>query len=95
MRCCVSTSRRSKADVLSLERKAITPLAAIEQLGIVAATFLVDGRVAGTWELARAKDSASIRLRPFGRLSAAVLAAVRAEALLRWHEPDARKLTIR
>jgi Winged helix DNA-binding domain len=65
--------------------------------GMVAATFLVDGRIAGTWELARTKDSASIRLRPFGKLSAAVLAAVReeAEVLLRWHEPDARKLTIR
>ncbi|MEO7096943.1 MAG: winged helix DNA-binding domain-containing protein, partial [Polyangiales bacterium] len=65
--------------------------------GMVAATFLVDGRIAGTWELARVKDTASIRLRPFGKLSAAVLATVReeAEALLRWHEPDARKLTIR
>jgi hypothetical protein len=65
--------------------------------GIVAATFLVDGRVAGSWELARTKDSASIRLRPFGKLAPAALAAVRteAEALLRWHEPDARKLTIR
>lgn len=65
--------------------------------GIVAATFLVDGRVAGTWELARDKAAASIRLRPFQKVSKAALAAVsaEAEALLRWHEPDAKNLTIR
>jgi len=65
--------------------------------GMVAATFLVDGRVAGTWELARTGETASIRLRPFEKLSKPVLTAVReeAEALLRWHEPDARKRTIR
>jgi hypothetical protein len=65
--------------------------------GMVAATFLVDGRVAGTWELTRDKGTATIRLRPFGKLTKVALAAVReeAEALLRWHEPDATKLTIR
>ncbi len=65
--------------------------------GIVAATFLVDGRVAGTWELARDKGAASIRLRPFTKLSKTALAAVsaEAEALLRWHEPDAARFTIR
>ena len=65
--------------------------------GMVAATFLVDGRVAGTWELTRDADAAAIRLRPFGKLTKPALAAVReeAEALLRWHEPDATKLTIR
>ena len=32
-------------------------------------TFLLDGFVAGTWDLGRADDSVSITLRPFGRLS--------------------------
>jgi hypothetical protein len=32
-------------------------------------TFLVDGFVAGTWELARTADAATITLRPFARLS--------------------------
>ncbi|MEO7096960.1 MAG: winged helix DNA-binding domain-containing protein [Polyangiales bacterium] len=65
--------------------------------GIVAATFLVDGRVAGTWELSRDKAAAAIRLRPFTKLSKAALTAVsaEAEALLRWHEPDAKRFTIR
>lgn len=65
--------------------------------GIIAATFLVDGRVAGTWELARDRDGASIQLHPFGKLPRAVRTAVHAEAeaLLRWHEPDAKRFTIR
>ncbi len=46
----------------------------------VLATFLVDGFVAGTWDLSRADESASIRLRPFGRLAAADRNALHAEA---------------
>ncbi len=65
--------------------------------GIVAATFLVDGRVAGTWSLERTKDQAVLALVPFAQLSKAVRASVHAEAeaLLRWHEPDANSFTIR
>ena len=43
-------------------------------------TFLIDGFVAGTWDLSRADAGASIRLRPFGRLSRADRAALLAEA---------------
>lgn len=65
--------------------------------GIIAATFLVDGRVAGTWALSRDRDAASIQLHPFGKLPKPALAVARAEAeaLLRWHEPDAKRFTIR
>ena len=34
----------------------------------VAATFLVDGRVAGTWKLEKAKKSATLRMHPFAPL---------------------------
>ena len=65
--------------------------------GIVAATFLVDGRVAGTWTLERTKDTAVLSTAPFAKLPKSALAAVHAEAeeLLRWHEPDAKSFTIR
>lgn len=64
--------------------------------GIVAATFLVDGRVAGTWTLARTKTAATLALKPFATLSKAAVAALEAEgeALLRWHEPDARTFRV-
>ena len=65
--------------------------------GIVAATFLVDGRIAGTWSLARDKTAATITLSPFTKLSKAATAALEAEgeALLRWHEPDATTFRVR
>ncbi len=61
-------------------------------------TFLLDGRVAGTWELVRADGSDSVLLRPFGPLSGAerdglvaeakrVLALVAPEAASRDVEP--------
>ena len=43
-------------------------------------TFLVDGFVAGTWDLARDDGAASIELRPFGRLARANRDALVAEA---------------
>ena len=43
-------------------------------------TFLVDGFVAGTWELRRTDGSASIHLRPFGSLARADRTALLAEA---------------
>ncbi len=65
--------------------------------GIVAATFLVDGRVAGTWSLDRTKDKAVLSTAPFAKLPKSAQAAVHAEAeaLLRWHEPDATSFTVR
>ncbi|CAN5913009.1 winged helix DNA-binding domain-containing protein [soil metagenome] len=65
--------------------------------GIVAATFLVDGRVAGTWTLERTKDKAVLTTAPFAKLSSSARSAVHAEAepLLRWHEADATSFTIR
>lgn len=43
-------------------------------------TFLVDGFVAGTWELSRTGEGTHLRLRPFGRLDAPVADALAAEA---------------
>ena len=43
-------------------------------------TLLVDGKVAGTWELARNDATAHIRLRPFGRLAPRDREALEAEA---------------
>ena len=65
--------------------------------GIVAATFLVDGRIAGTWSIARTGAAATLRLKPFKPLPKPALVALHTEgeALLRWHEPDATRFTIR
>jgi hypothetical protein len=43
-------------------------------------TFLIDGFVAGTWDLARAAGQATITLKPFSRLSRANASALEAEA---------------
>lgn len=65
--------------------------------GIIAATFLVDGRVAGTWTMERAKARATLTLAPFGKLTKAVLheLAAEGEALLRFVEPDATTFDVR
>ncbi|WP_320671212.1 winged helix DNA-binding domain-containing protein [Patulibacter defluvii] len=64
--------------------------------GIVAATFLWDGDVAGTWEIERRGARAVLRLLPFGRLPRAARPALREEgtALLRFAEPDAERYAV-
>ena len=58
----------------------------------VAATFLVDGTVAGTWTVARARGAATLALRPFATLAPTARRALEAEgeALARFVEPDAK-----
>ena len=60
-------------------------------------TFLVDGAVAGTWRVERAKDAATLRLEPFEPLprAARVELADEGQRLLRFHEPDATSLRVR
>jgi Winged helix DNA-binding domain len=48
--------------------------------GIFHPTLLVDGRIAGTWKMARSKRDASIEMAPFGRLGADQRRALRDEA---------------
>jgi hypothetical protein len=57
----------------------------------VKATFLWDGMVAGTWALAKARGTATLRLEPFGKLprGAAKALTAEAEALLAFAEPAA------
>lgn len=63
--------------VLPEERRA----SVITRNGDVLPTFLVDGRVAGTWLPRRAEDGrAWVELRPFDRLAAATRRALEAEA---------------
>ncbi len=64
--------------------------------GIIAATFLVDGRVAGTWTAERTKDRSTLTLAPFGKLTKPVLSALVAEGeqLLRFLEPDATTFVV-
>jgi Winged helix DNA-binding domain len=54
-------------------------------------TFLVDGFVAGSWEVERAKSSATVVLTAFAPLPRASRREVEEEAsaLVRWHEPQA------
>ena len=63
----------------------------------VAATFLVDGRIAGTWTAERAKGTASLQLEPFAVLTAAEAATLEKEAaaLLRFLEPEATAFDVR
>ena len=59
----------------------------------VKAAFLVDGFVAGSWTVARKRDTATLALAPFAKLPRAAAGALEqeAESLLRFAEPDAAK----
>ncbi len=63
----------------------------------VAATFLVDGRVAGTWTVERTKGAAVLRLEPFAALPKTASTALHEEssALLRFIERDATSFDVR
>lgn len=63
----------------------------------VRATFLVDGRVQGTWKIERKKTTARVTLEPFEKLTKAARASLEPEALAaaRFYEPDANKYEVR
>jgi len=63
----------------------------------VAATFLVDGVVAGTWKAARARGAAVLTATPFGTVPRAARKALEqeAESALRFVEPDAKGYEVR
>jgi hypothetical protein len=63
----------------------------------VAATFLVDGQVAGTWKALRTKQRALLEVTPFGALAprTARELAAEAEALARFLEPDADDIDVK
>jgi hypothetical protein len=62
----------------------------------VAATFLLDGMVAGSWKATRTRGVATITLTPFGKLTKAQLTALEPEALgmLRFVEPEAKAYAV-
>ena len=64
---------------------------------IVPATFLVDGRIAGTWKLERKKAAATLTLTPFIQLKKAAKAALEEEGdkLARFIEPGATSIAVR
>jgi hypothetical protein len=63
----------------------------------VLAAFLVDGRVAGTWKVERARAAAALVITPFDKLARAVQMDLVAEgkALLQFLEPDASRSEVR
>ena len=63
----------------------------------IRATYLVDGRVAGTWRVEKVRAAATLVLEPFGRLTKAVRAELEREVedLLEFMEPAAAKKQIR
>jgi hypothetical protein len=65
--------------------------------GRVRATFLVDGFVAGTWKVERAKRAATMVLEPFGRLAKQDREALTSEGkrLIRFQEDDVSKSVVR
>ncbi|MDQ3938164.1 MAG: winged helix DNA-binding domain-containing protein, partial [Chloroflexota bacterium] len=50
--------------------------------GDVRPTFIVNGFVAGTWDLAESGEAATLMLRPFGKLSSAERRELEAEGML-------------
>lgn len=72
------------------------PLVATKNLRVLP-TFLVDGFVAGTWNIARKTKSATLTVVPFGKLARKVRDEVAAEgeALLRFAEEDAREFVVK
>jgi hypothetical protein len=62
----------------------------------VAATFLIDGFVAGIWQVAKKAGVAALTLEPFAPLSPAELSGLNdeGERLLRFIEPDARAYAV-
>jgi hypothetical protein len=69
----------------------------IRKNGDVLPTFLVDGIVAGFWNVKRAKDTATLRLDPLAPLPRKVRAelADEGERLVRWIEDDATSFAVR
>jgi hypothetical protein len=63
----------------------------------VLATFLVDGMVAGTWEISSGRQPATIVVRPFGHLAAEQRRALldEGERLVRFCRPQARSHAVR
>jgi hypothetical protein len=63
----------------------------------VAATVLVDGMVAATWAVEKARGTATLVVRPFARIAKAPLRALEAEgeALVRFVEPVAKAHALR
>ena len=63
---------------------------------IVPATFLIDGRVSGTWKIERKKTAAILTLTPFCPIPKTCKPAVseEGEALLRFVEPDAKTFSV-
>lgn len=63
----------------------------------VLATFLVDGRVAGTWKIERKGNRAALLMDPFVKLSARAAAELSDEGdrLARFVEPDAGQVDVR
>jgi Winged helix DNA-binding domain len=83
------------------ERRRILPerhrKTVIKVNGDVAQTILVDGLIAGIWEIERARGGATLHLSPFGRLARDSRAELEdeGERLLRFVDPDARSYAVR
>jgi hypothetical protein len=64
---------------------------------MIRATYLVDGRVAGTWRVEKSRSTATLLLEPFGRLTKAIRAELEREGeeLLEFVEPEAAARQVR
>ena len=63
---------------------------------LVPATFLINGRVAGTWKIERTKKSTTLNIHPFAPLPAKAKAELKRESerLLHFVEPEAHTVNI-
>lgn len=80
-------SHADRTRVISDEQRKVV----VTKNGLVLPTFLVDGFVAGSWKVTRAKKTAVLTLTPFGALSGAVREELAAEGeqAARFLEPEA------
>lgn len=69
----------------------------IKKNGDVVPTFLVDGRVAGQWDVERKKNASTLVLTPYAPVRGATKRelAEEGERLVHWHEPDADAHAVR
>ena len=83
-----------RAEILAEEHR---PLIFSTQTPQSVNTFLVDGAVAGRWRVKRTAKKAELLVEPFEKLAAQAKKELQAEGegLVRFHEPDAERYTVR
>ena len=86
-------SHSNRTRVIAVEHRSSVYLPALR----VAATFLIDGFVKGTWKVENTKNSATLWMSPFGPLirKDRLMLAEEAEKLVRFISPESKLFEVR